>query len=393
VQGTRPRHRTRLLPFVLATILGMSLLAAPAATAAPGNAVEDLAGCLDNVLPANDDLSTGEIALPFSFNFFGVEYSSLWVNNNGNVTFDAPLGTFTPFDLLTTAQPIIAPFFADVDTRVGPVVTYGEVTFEGSPAFCVNWRDVGYYSESLDKTNDFQLLLVDRSPPAGDIDVIFNYNRIEWETGDASGGSGGLGGSSARAGYSNGVDTAFELPGSAVNGAFLDSNLATGLIYNSLNSDIEGRYIWSFRGGTPDPEPDCVELIAGAGGGDGTVVGDVCVINDADELTVRYRTVDGWLLTETHLHVAPLDGSIPVNRPGNPQVGLFAHSEVHDPPVDTYTYTLDHDAEPDDVLTIAAHADVELWDGMELRSEGAWGDGMRFVPRGNWATYFTYTVR
>ena len=65
---------------------------------------------------------------------------------------------------------------------------------------------------------------------AGNFDIYFNYDRIEWEAGDASGGSNGLGGISARAGYSNGSGSALELTGSGVAGSFLDSNTTGGLI-------------------------------------------------------------------------------------------------------------------------------------------------------------------
>jgi hypothetical protein len=41
------------------------------------------------------------------------------------------------------------------------------------------------------------------------------------------------------------------LPGSAVNGAFLDSNGQTGLIHNSVNSPELGQYIFSIRSGVP----------------------------------------------------------------------------------------------------------------------------------------------
>jgi hypothetical protein len=51
-------------------------------------------------------------------------------------------------------------------------------------------------------------------------------------------------------GFSNGVDQAFEYPGSGVNGAFLDSS-PTGLARNSLNSTVIGRYIFTVRGGEP----------------------------------------------------------------------------------------------------------------------------------------------
>ena len=212
------------------------------------------AACWSNTLPANDDSSTGQVDIGFTLNFFGQSFSRLYVNNNGNVTFDGPLGTYTPFQLNTTNREIIAPFFADVDTRgtgSDPVTYgYGSTTYQGHPAFCVNWVSVGYYAGHTDKLNSLQLLLVDRSDVAsGDFDIVMNYDTITWETGDASGGSGGLGGASARVGYSNGVDRSFELPGSGTNGALLDSNLVSGLVHSSRNSSTPGRYVFHVRSG------------------------------------------------------------------------------------------------------------------------------------------------
>src|SRR5262249_34555529 len=73
----------------------------------------------EGVLPANDDGSTGFIDVTSVFaqglNFFGQTYTGFYINNNGNITFNSPLGEFTPFALTgNTGQPIIAPFFADV---------------------------------------------------------------------------------------------------------------------------------------------------------------------------------------------------------------------------------------------------------------------------------------
>ena len=234
---------------------------APDAIAGVGNkAIIDLAGCSTNTFSANDDGTvdanpgTDEIdpvGLPFSINFFGQNRTTIFINNNGNVTFDAAQEEYTPFSLLSTSRVIIAPYFADVDTRGSGsgLTTYGATTFFGRPAFCVNWVDVGYYNSHVDKKNSFQLLLVERSDVGvGDFDMIFNYNKIQWETGDASGGSSGLGGSSARAGYSNGTDTALELPGSAANAAFLDST-PSGLIHSSRGTPQHGRYIFSVRSG------------------------------------------------------------------------------------------------------------------------------------------------
>ena len=86
----------------------------------------------------------------------------------------------------------------------------------------------------------------------GNFDIVFNYDQVLWETGDASGGAGGLGGSSARVGYSNGVDRSFELPGSGTNGAFLDSNAVSGLVHNSRDSAQPGRYLFEVRRGVLD---------------------------------------------------------------------------------------------------------------------------------------------
>lgn len=257
------RPTTTALALLLAS--GVLVSASPAAA----QAVRDNVGFGTNTLPANDDGFTGLVDIGFTTNFFGVSNTQLYVNNNGNVTFDDPLGTFTPFNLSTTSREIIAPFFGDVDTRSGlPEVTYGVSTIDGRNAFGVNWLNVGYFSVGADKRNTFQLVLVDRSDLAvGDFDFEFNYNQIQWETGGASGGVGGLGGSSARAGYSNGTGSAsFELAGSAVNGAFLDGG-PNALSANSLNSDVTGRYLFSVRNGvvlpptTVVPEPSTYILL------------------------------------------------------------------------------------------------------------------------------------
>ncbi|HEX42021.1 MAG TPA: hypothetical protein ENN81_08170, partial [Phycisphaerales bacterium] len=207
-------------------------------------------------LPGNDDLSSGLVNMGFNIDYFGVQTNALYVNNNGNVTFDLPLWTFTPFGLTTNiGTSIIAPFFADVDTRAGATVTYGPGTVGGRPAFGVNWVNVGYFTTHIDKTNSFQLVLIERSDRApGDFDIEFNYGRILWETGDASGGIGGFGGFSARVGFSNGTGnpgTYYELPGSGVPGYFLDSS-PTGLVHDSRNSNLDGRYIFSVRQGALD---------------------------------------------------------------------------------------------------------------------------------------------
>lgn len=240
-----------------------------------------LPGFDSNTLARNDDLSTGPVNIGFTVNFFGVVHNTLFVNNNGNVTFDAVLEAFTPFPLTSTDRQIIAPFFGDVDTRLpfgGDPVTYGAGTVDGRDAFGVNWVNVGYFSAastSQVNRNSFQLIMVDRSDiGAGDFDFWFNYDQIQWETGGASGGDpNGRGGDCARVGWANGSTHSFELAGSAVCGAFLDSGTPSvvpgpnALIFNSLNSNVDGRYIFQVRSGAvvaPVPEPTTL-LLFGAG--------------------------------------------------------------------------------------------------------------------------------
>jgi hypothetical protein len=208
------------------------------------------------ILDRNDDGSTGIVPIGFLINYFGSSNATLYVNNNGNVTFANPQSTYTPSALNSLKSGIIAPYWADVDTRdpASDVVKYGTNMVDGHAAFGADWVNVGYYNSQADKLLSCQLVIIDRSHIApGDFDMEFNYFKVQWETGDASGGVDGLGGSSARAGYASISGSEFELDGSGVPGSFLDTNVVTGLIYHSLNSPVPGRYIFFFRDGQPLP--------------------------------------------------------------------------------------------------------------------------------------------
>ena len=115
---------------VAAVAVFLSAIARPA----EAGIVTSLPGFFANTLAANDDGSTGLVSLGgFTINFFGTNYTDLYVNNNGNVTFNAALATFTPFGIPGGGIPIIAPFFADVDTRGAGsgLVHYGTDTYLG----------------------------------------------------------------------------------------------------------------------------------------------------------------------------------------------------------------------------------------------------------------------
>jgi Nidogen-like/PEP-CTERM motif len=249
------------------------IAAALVAVASPvlAGAIHDANLFTTNTLAANDDGSTGAVNLGFSVNINGATQTQTFVNNNGNITFNQALGTYTPSQLTSSPFPIIAAFFADVDTRgAGSGVTqYGTATIGGNQVFGVNWINVGYFPSQTNKLNSFQMILTNRADTgAGNFDIQFNYDKVQWETGGASGGNNGLGGTSAYVGYNTGTGSQFQLAGSGVNGALLDGAGANELITHSINSNIAGQYNFFVRGGvviTPPtgtvPEPGSLALI------------------------------------------------------------------------------------------------------------------------------------
>src|SRR4249920_42756 len=101
-----PRYR---LPCLVVFVVSALVLPAQAPAAGP-NAVQSLGGCTEHAIAANDDGSEPDVALPFVVNFFGNEFSTVNINNNGNVTFSQARGEYTPYDFRVTGEAIIAPF-------------------------------------------------------------------------------------------------------------------------------------------------------------------------------------------------------------------------------------------------------------------------------------------
>jgi hypothetical protein len=98
----------------------------------------------------------------FRSTFFGKVYNNFYVNNNGSISFGSPVGEFTPSAFPGAPAPIIAPYWADVDTTNQP--GGGRVFFnlDDPSALVVTWSKVGYFSGNNDRLNDFQLVLNNR---------------------------------------------------------------------------------------------------------------------------------------------------------------------------------------------------------------------------------------
>ncbi len=174
----------------------------------------------------NDDWTTPIINLPFNFCFYGTTVTQVYLNNNGNVSIGAPYSTFTANTFPDPTYTMIAPFWGDVDTRAaGSGLVYYQLT---ATHLVVQWESVGYFGNHDDLLNTFQLIMTDGSdpllPPGNN--VQFCYRDMQWTTGDASGGSGGFGGTAATVGVNkgNGIDYIqiglYDQAGAAYDGPF-----------------------------------------------------------------------------------------------------------------------------------------------------------------------------
>ncbi len=153
--------------------------------------------------PANDDGSIGPINLGFNFNLYGTNYTQVWINNNGNLSFTGALNSFSSSGF-PNSTPMIAGFWADVDTRN---ILSGAVKYKLSAGkLVVTWPGVGYYNLKGDLLNTFQIILTDGNDASIGLgnNVALNYHDMQWTTGEASGGALGFGGTPATVGVNKG---------------------------------------------------------------------------------------------------------------------------------------------------------------------------------------------
>jgi hypothetical protein len=160
----------------------------------------------------NDDWSTRGIILPFKFCLYGdtvgTAADSLYINNNGNISFGSPYSIFSPVPFPTSTYTMIAPFWGDVATVLPSSTTITGFTTSGGVVYyqltpthlIVQWDSVGVYNHA-GQINTFQLIItdgIDSILPAGN-NISFCYGEMQWTTGDASGGVNGFGGTSSGA--------------------------------------------------------------------------------------------------------------------------------------------------------------------------------------------------
>ncbi|XP_022415971.1 alpha-tectorin isoform X8 [Delphinapterus leucas] len=226
----------------------------------------------DTKTPKVDDGSSSEIKLAIPIYFFGVPYRTIYVNNNGVVSFNVLVSQFTPESFpLADGRAFIAPFWADVHNGIRGEIYYRETmdpvilkratkdirkyfkdmaTFSATWVFIVTWEEVTFYGgSSTTPVNTFQAVLVSDGTYTF---TLFNYYEINWTTGTASGGDPltGLGGVMAQAGFNGGnITNYFSLPGSRT------PDIVN--IQETTNVNVPGRWAFKVDGKEIDPANGC----------------------------------------------------------------------------------------------------------------------------------------
>lgn len=108
----------------------------------------------DAVALGDDD--TTPLALGFAFPFYGGSHQNLFVNSDGNLTFEEGDDASSPRSVsrLLSGPPRIAPFLSDLDPSAGGAV----FASTGSDATTVTWCDVPGFGESATTTVQASLL-------------------------------------------------------------------------------------------------------------------------------------------------------------------------------------------------------------------------------------------
>lgn len=143
--------------------------------------------------------------LPFQFCFYGNPYNQVWMNNNGNISFNSGISTFSSMAFPSAGNTMIAAFWADFYLTNGGTM-HATIT---PTAAIFNWVSMGYFNNQSDKVNTCQIVITNGLDPLViEGNTAIHFADMQWTTGSASSGVGGFLGTPATVGANagNGVD-------------------------------------------------------------------------------------------------------------------------------------------------------------------------------------------
>lgn len=144
--------------------------------------------------------------LPFSFCFYGNNYNQVWMNNNGNISFNNGISAFSSSAFPSVGNTMIAAFWGDFYLTNGGTM-HATIT---PTAAIFNWVSMGYYSNQNDKVNTCQIVITNGLDPLViEGNTAIHFADMQWTTGSASSGVGGFLGTPATVGANSGNGTDF----------------------------------------------------------------------------------------------------------------------------------------------------------------------------------------
>lgn len=142
-----------------------------------GGAVDSLAWVFPYGTPLQlDDDDCIQSAIGFPFQFYPDSYQNVWINSNGNLTFNGCTTEWWHPNIPDGAYAIAAPLYGDFDPEIAGGVYFTTVGIEPYRRFVVTWAEVPEYSEERDPSlppSSFQAVLYEDSHQ-----IQFGYNGL-----------------------------------------------------------------------------------------------------------------------------------------------------------------------------------------------------------------------
>ena len=135
-------------------------------------------------IPASVSDYTETVSLPFTFKYYGIDYSQLRISTDGWIAFGsgsqiAPVNTTLPNN--DNVNCMVAPFWDDlydVANEGGKIFYYND---DANKRFIIEWDSIGHKNNFEHKNEFFQAILLDPAyhlTASGDGEIIFQYKKV-----------------------------------------------------------------------------------------------------------------------------------------------------------------------------------------------------------------------
>ena len=208
--GKRPAGRLLLIGSLMAVLMGTGASASWAATSTPdafgytwrdgadGPSYDYEFSAVAGLIPGFDDDDVKTVSLPFAFEYYGQEYTSVQIHSNGGITFSGTeiLGASHSCPVENRADRSVLPYWMDLDPSQADAFS-GEGIYldtkgsEPNRRVVIEWFDIQRYVQGGTDSNtvSFEIKLFE-----ADHHIEFHYRDVDVDLSDADdGGSAAVG--------------------------------------------------------------------------------------------------------------------------------------------------------------------------------------------------------